>query len=243
MPRSMKTEKTKDKHIRIKYGGEGHQSSMRVEHPWSGSFVPIQRFQQFRDKLEALCGLPRREELPRILELSTASALPPVWHRARLSALEEKAIDIFSVLIFTSKKHWRDLLREFFQQERWQVDLRGRPTLDLRDKELRYVKRGLEIERAIARLTPGHQIKVRAKKNKGYGSGEEQMAEQLKARGFDEREVEAIVNARSAQDSALRYFFATQKGVHVSRKSIRNDYAKFKSWKKRFPQDFLLYRS
>src|SRR6266404_1857882 len=129
MPRRTQGEKTKDKHIKLIYKNQEGRSSMVVEHEWAGSFKPIQRFQQFRDKLEALCGLPRREELPRILEPATISSLPPVWQRARLSALEEKAIDIFSVLIFSSNKRWRDLLREFFRQEGWPVNLRGRPTL------------------------------------------------------------------------------------------------------------------
>jgi len=239
----MKGEKAKGKHISIKYENDGHQSSMRVEHTLSGSFAPIQRFQQFRDKLEALCGLPGREDLPRILELSTANVLPSVWQRARLSAMEEKAIDIFSVLIFSSNKRWYDLLREFFQQEKWQVELRGRPTLDLRDEDLWPVKRGLEIERVIARLTPGYQIKVQAKKKRGKASGEETIDKQLKARGFEEQEVKAIVKARSAQDAACRYYHSTQRDIHVDSKSIRNDYAKFKLLKKRFPQEFLLSRS
>jgi len=239
----MKGEKKKDKHIRIEYEDERHQSSMRVEHRWSGSFAPIQHFQQFRDKLEALCGLPRQEELPRILELSTANSIPSIWQRARLSALEEKAIAIFSVLIFSSNKCRSDVLREFFQREKWQVDLRGRPTLDLRAEELRPVTRGIEIERVIARLTPGYQINVQAKKNRGYASGKGKIVKQLKARGFEEQEVKAIVKARSVQDAACLYFYSTQRDIHVSLQSIRNDYAKFKLLKKRFPQYFLLSRS
>jgi hypothetical protein len=243
MPRRRQNKNTKGKHIKLTYKVQKGQSSMSVEHPWSGSFVPIKRFQQFRDKLEALCGLPRLEELPRILELSTANALPSVWQRARLSTLEEKAIDIFSVLIFSSNKRWCDLLREFFQQEKLQVDLRGRPTLDPRDEDLRSVMRGLEIERIIARLAPGYQINVQAKKKRGYDSGEERIAEQLKQRGFDEQEVKAIIKARSAQDAACRYFDAAQRNVHVSFKSIRNDYAKFKRLKRCFPQDSFLSQS
>jgi hypothetical protein len=115
--------------------------------------------------------------------------------------------------------------------------------LDLRDIELRHVTRGLEIERVIDRLMPGYQINVQAKKLGGYASGEEQIAAKLKAQGFDEQEVKAIIEARSAQDAACRYFHATPGDVHVSFKSIRNDYAKFKRLKKRVSQDSLLSQS
>jgi hypothetical protein len=216
---------------------------IRVRWCWSINglvrFNPSRDFHQFTDELEALCGLPSREELPRILALSATNALPGIWQRARLSPLEEKAINIISVLAFSSGKHWRRLLREFFEHEGWQIDLRGRPRLDPRDEDLRPIMRGLQIEEIISRLTPGFLLKQQAKEKRGYESGEEQIAERLKDRGYGERETKAILEGRFAQDAACRYFCATQTGTNVNCKSIRNDYAKFKLLKKRFPAHFM----
>ncbi|MGB2663947.1 MAG: hypothetical protein WAK48_08095 [Candidatus Acidiferrum sp.] len=94
MERNTQGKKKMDRLVKLSVP-EG-QSSMGVEH---ASFDG--RFQQFTDKLEALCGLPNHEELPRILEVSNASALPAIWRRARLSPLEEKAIVLFVALAFS----------------------------------------------------------------------------------------------------------------------------------------------
>jgi len=222
------------KDIPVKLKVQKGQSSMSVEH---ASFDP--RFQQFTDRLEALCGLPSREELPRILEVSNSRALPTIWRRARLSPLEEKAIVLFVVLAFSSNERRPGLVREFFKHEGWGIDIRGRPRLDPRDEDLRPLMRGLQIEKIIARLMPGFLFKAQAKEKGGYDSGEKQIAEGLKGQGFYERETKAIMEGRSAQDAACRYFCASQSGVNVSCKSIRNDYAKFKLLKKRFPVHFI----
>jgi hypothetical protein len=88
MERHTQDESKKDERVKLILP-EG-QSMMAVEHT---GLDP--RFGQFRDRLEALCGLPNQDDLPRILEVSNASALPAIWGRARLPPLEEKAIVIF----------------------------------------------------------------------------------------------------------------------------------------------------
>jgi hypothetical protein len=200
---------------------------MVTELSYSGSFAPIQNFNQFETKLEALCGLPARHEWATILELSKASELPAIWRRARLSPLEDKAIQIFSVLAFSPRKRWNQLIRQFFKYEGWQIDLRGRPTLDARDEESRPLMRGLQIEQYVHRLSPGYRAYVQLTKHGNYAS-EERIAMELEKLGFDAQERKAIVSGRSPQDVGCRYFFANQTDTHVDLKSIRNDYAKFK---------------
>src|SRR5580704_16567043 len=106
----------KNRHVRValkKSKNKNGSPSIGAEHQYDGSFEGIRTFNQFRDRLEALCGLPINQELPRILEVSSTNALPSIWQRATLSPLEEKAILILSVLVFSSKRRWAALLQEF----------------------------------------------------------------------------------------------------------------------------------
>jgi hypothetical protein len=231
MERHTQDESKKDERVKLILP-EG-QSMMAVEHT---GLDP--RFGQFRDRLEALCGLPNQDDLPRILEVSNASALPAIWGRARLPPLEEKAIVIFVALAFSSKNRRLRWLQEFFKHEGWQIDLRGRPRLDPRDEDPLPVMRGLQIDRIIGRLKPGYLLKAQLKTKGGYNSDDEQIAKRLEGQGRDADEIKAIMEARSLQDAACRYFCETQHGMNVSRKSVRNDYAKFKRLKRRFPSFF-----
>ena len=209
--------------------------SMSLDHQYAGSVELIRRFNQFSDRLEALCGLPKNQELPRILEVSRTNALPSIWLRATLSPLEEKAILILSVLVFSSKRRWPALLQEFFRYEGWRIDLRGRPGLDFRDPELRPVARGLKIQEITDKLRPGYEICAQARQKRGYHSDDEQIAGKLKAVNLDEAQRNAILTAKSVEDAACRYFHETQTGVNVELKSIRNDWATFKRLRKRYP--------
>jgi hypothetical protein len=238
MERRTEDGKTKGRPVKlISIDREGRNLKV-VEHKWSGSFQPIKGFHQFTDVLEALCWLPNREELSRILEVSTMSKLPAIWRRARLSPLEQKAIDIFSVLAFSSKRDRLRWLREFFEQEGWQFDLGGRPTLDSRNKA--FVVLGLEIERIIERLKLGYLLNANEKKKGDYYSDEALIAKRLKGEGYDVQEINAIVKAHSPQDAAIRYFLAKKdvRFLSKSNKSIRNDYAMFKRLRKQFPSSF-----
>jgi len=238
MKQNMQNKKKKDGLIKLAYKDQDRQNWVVVEHKWSGSVERIHRFHELTDKLEALCGLPSREELPQILKLSAMNAVPAVWTRARLSPLEETAIAILSTLAFSSRKHQLRLLREFFRHEGWQVDLRGRPSLDPRDEDLLPLMRGLKIEKTIARLKPGFLFKAQEKKEGGYDSDDGQIARQLEGQGYDQHEVRAIMKARSPQDAACRYFREMKCEVSLTLKSIRNDYAKYKRIKRRFPSSF-----
>src|ERR1700733_335701 len=192
-------------HVRIAFRKHNGPRSIAVEHPYTGSFESIRRFNQFREQLEALCDLPKGPELRRILEVSSTTEQSSIWRRARLSPLEEKAIQIFSILAFSSKERWCHLLRRFFRFEGWPGDLRGQPRLDFRSKELRPIARGLGIEKLVSRLRPGYEMCALAKKRGGYNSGEEQIAIQLKALHLDEHEREALLRSKSVEDAACRY--------------------------------------
>jgi hypothetical protein len=199
-----------------------------VELPWRGSIGIVGRQTRFYDSVEALAELPKREELPKILQASRRVGIPSIWNRARPSALESSAAALLTALAFSGRKQWVPLIRQFFKTHGLKVGLRGRPRLHPR--QLKHMVRGIEIDHMVARLQKGFETRTRLRRLGGFNSGDEEIAAKLKTQGYSQSETDVIVRGATLQDAACRLYHATTgKRENVKLDAIRNSYAKYKS--------------
>jgi hypothetical protein len=151
---------------------------------------------EFREKLVALAELPAPEKLTAILEIASQKRLPEIARRAELSVLENEFLALASAVIASPEKRWIRLLHDFLASHGWKADLRGGPKkqpLDLKDS-----RRGPEIERVIAQLKRGFELKKALMKRKGYSSDKSEIRAKLRGSGCQDNEIEAIMEGVSS---------------------------------------------
>jgi hypothetical protein len=201
----------------------------RAKHPWL-SFKKFQELQQLMYKVEALAELPRREELPSILEASVQKELPVIQRRAYLSRLETEAMLLISALAFSPTDYWCNIVGQFLKQHGWEITLGGRPSVH--PKEAVQLSRGCAIHSIERRMRPGLRMKQRARRDASE-IDRDQLAARLRCRGFGDLEIKCILQGRTPQDAACRFFQKAQTSVHLSLKTIRNSVARYKLLKRR----------
>ena len=158
--------------------------------------------------------------------------MPCIWERARPSKLEAMATALITVLAFSGREHWVSVIRTFLKNYGLEVKLRGRPRIH--PTESRDLIRGMVIDRVIERLRAGFEIQRQARLKGGYSSGNEDIRSALKLEGHSDLETKAIVQARTLQDAACRYYYyAKTKQETVILKGVRNSYSRYKASRER----------
>jgi hypothetical protein len=89
--------------------------------------------------------------------------------------------------------------------------------------------RGIQIDKLIAKLEKGFQVKMRSKQSSRFDSGDEQTARKLSNLGYGDKEIEAIIKSTSLDGAGRRLYLAINKvKENVDLKGIRNSYARYK---------------
>jgi hypothetical protein len=164
--------------------------------------------------------------------LAVQQTLPSVRRLIQHSPLEMNAAVLFTTLAYSPQSQWRIIIQEFFKKCSLAAEIpRGRPRLN--PSKVTALACGKLIEEAETKLKHGFTIKAAAKRNRGFSSGDEQIETKLRACGYDNQQIEAILIARNIRDAACRYFEKIQGTPHRSLKRIRNIYWEYKNLKKR----------
>ncbi len=91
------------------------------------------------------------------------------------------------------------------------------------------IGRGIQIDKLMAKLQEGFQIKLIAKRSGGFGSGDEQTAKKLSELGYVDEEIKETLKSKTLQDAGCGLYFALNGGrENVSLKGIRNSYSRYK---------------
>ncbi len=182
---------------------------------------------EFFEQMLALAELPTPDDLPKILAMSRENGLPSIWKRSRASTLENNAAALLTALAFASEKQQIKLLRDFFRVYGFKTGFRGRSRVH--PTEATDVVRGIQIDRMMAKLLDGFKLAKATKGTVGSGNVKQRTLIQLRNKGYEEREIDAILIGKTLQDAACRQYHQTVgKQENVDLKAIRNSYAQFK---------------
>jgi hypothetical protein len=179
---------------------------------------------EFREKLVELAELPAPEKMTAIIEIASQKQLPEIARRAELSGLENEFLALASVVITSPEKEWIRFLHDFLASHGWKADLRGSPKkqpTDLKDS-----RRGPAIERVMAQLKRGFELKKTLMKRKDYWSDKSEIRAKLRGSGCQDDEIEAIMEGRALQSAACHYY-RTHFEPHVSLKTILNSFERY----------------
>jgi hypothetical protein len=179
---------------------------------------------EFREKLTALAELPAPEKLTAILEIASQNQLPEITRRAELSALENEFLALISAVIASPEKRWIRLLHAFLASHGWKADLRGSPKKQ--PKDLEDFRRGPKIERVMAQLKRGFELKKALIKKRGYSSDKSEIRAKLRGSGYPKDKIDAIIDGRVLHTAACLYY-RRRFEPHVSVKAILNSYERF----------------
>lgn len=229
----MGTEDAKDQRCKDREQGKlisqqwNGRAYIGVDLPWRGSAKIVARQSRFFDQILALAELPAREQWPTILAVSQRYGIPSIWNRARPSLLENNLAALLTGLAFSNHRDWPRLIRTFFKQHNLTIGFRGRPMLD--PGAVKDIGRGIQIDKLMAKLQEGFQIKLIAKRSGGFGSGDEQTAKKLSELGYVDEEIKETLKSKTLQDAGCGLYFALNGGrENVSLKGIRNSYSRYK---------------
>jgi hypothetical protein len=201
----------------------GEFPSTGVQLPYRGDIVARQV--RFYDEALALAELPKPDEWRALAQVSMQSGIGSILRRSRPSHLESGAAALLTALAFSGRRQWVQLIRQFFKNHSLKVGLRGRPRIH--PKQHKDVLRGILIDRLIARLDGGWRAKL--KHGVGTNRSSEALEDELKAQGYDSREVQVIFKAKTIQDAACHLYCATDgKKENIELKGVRNSYARYK---------------
>lgn len=189
---------------------EGRKTTA-VQFPWRNSIERVAAQNHFYDTILALAELPPREELPKILAVSQHANIPSIWQRVRPSPLESDAAALLTALAFSSREHRTYIVDQFLEAHNLVVDLRGRPRVTP-DKTMAMV-RGLQVQKIMLRLRDGFQMVDQARRKGEFGLVADAIASQMRTRGYEELEIRILVDAKSLQDAACKYFVETNPGL------------------------------
>ncbi len=204
-----------------------------VELPWPGSLKLLRQQVQIWDAVMNLAQLPPPQEYTRILEASCRAKLPAIWRRAQASPLELLAASVLTALALSNRRERQQIISQLLNRYGWALNLPGRPRTNLATGDDIVHLRGREINHIVEKLRPGFQIKQGARRKGGFLGGDEQIADQLKEAGYPELLIEVLLEARTLQDAACRLYNRMPGKVHVSLRTIRNNYSAYKRRKER----------
>lgn len=177
---------------------------------------------RYVDTVLAQAGLPEPSEWAKILAVQ--GNIPSVRRLIEPSQLEMNAAVLFTTLAFSPQGQWRAIIKKFFKECGLETSIpRGRPLLS--PSKVTALTCGKLIEEAQAKLSHGFAIKTAAKERGGFNSGDDEIAEKLRACGYDNQRITVILGAASEADAACRYI-ATILGRKP--KTIQNIFSDYK---------------
>jgi hypothetical protein len=183
---------------------------------------------QFMDKVLAQAKLPEPSEWSKIVAVQ--QSLQSVRRLIQHSPLEMNSAVLFTTLMYSRQSEWRTIIKKFFKECGLDGAIPlGRPRLS--PSKVTALCVGKLIEEGQTKLVRGWAIKAAAKKKGGVRSGDEQITMELRARGYDNQQVTAILAAHSSQDAACRYFEKIQGTPPRDLKTIRNIYWQYRNLK------------
>jgi hypothetical protein len=198
-------DKLESQDVQLIFGSYENRRTTGVQLPLRKSTALNDKQHQVYNSILALAELPPEKEWTKILAVSQAENIPSTWRRVRLSPLESNAAALITALAFSSGGHRTEIVEQFLEAHDLLVDLRGRPPVNPR-KTMAFL-RGIRIKEIMQEFHAGFEIVSQARRKGDLGSDVAITAE-LKRKGYDDRAVEALLNAKSLQDAACKHFVA-----------------------------------
>jgi hypothetical protein len=211
-------DKTESEEVELIFGSYEGRKTTAVQLPWHKSKHSVASQSAFYDSILALAELPPPMELPKILAISQQTNVPSIWQRVRASSLESNAAALLTALAFSRKDHQNYIVDQFLKAHDLCVDLRGRPPVNPR-KTMAFV-RGIQIEKIMQQFQVGFEIVDQARR-KGDSSRDAAITAELKRKGYDDRAVETLLNAKSLQDAACKHFVAGDRNLRGQKGALK----------------------
>jgi hypothetical protein len=178
--------------VELIFGSYEGRKTTAVQLPWHKSKHSVASQSAFYDSILALAELPPPMELPKILAISQQTNVPSIWQNY--------------------------IVDQFLKAHDLCVDLRGRPPVNPR-KTMAFV-RGIQIEKIMQQFQVGFEIVDQARR-KGDSSRDAAITAELKRKGYDDRAVETLLNAKSLQDAACKHFVAGDRNLRGQKGALK----------------------
>jgi hypothetical protein len=186
---------------------------------------------RYMDKVLAQAEIAEPSQWSKIV--AVRRDVPSVRRLMQHSPLEMNAAILFTTLAFSPQSQWRTIIQNFFKECGLDAEIpRGRPRLN--PSKVTVLACGKLIEKAQTELKHGFAIKAVATRKGDFSSDDEHITAKLRACGYHDQQIAAILEATSIGDAACRYFQKAQGPSHRRLKRIRNIFSEYKLLNKRF---------